>query len=130
MYAFRTRTTTAVLVLALACGGGGDGSPTSPSPNPGSPGTPGAPVTPAANEIIATTSNTFTPSTLTVSRGTTVTFTFQATQHNVMFANVAGAPAGIPTTSSTSVQRTFSTAGTFGYDCSLHSGMTGTVIVN
>jgi len=58
-----------------------------------------------------------------------VTFTFQATTHNVNFANVAGAPAGIAATASSGVQRLFATAGTFGYDCSLHPGMNGTVIV-
>lgn len=118
----------AVLVLLSACGGGGggDGSPTSPS----TPGTPGTPGTPAANEVIANTSNVFTPSTLTVNRGTTVTFTFQATQHNVNFAAVAGAPANIPNTANSGVQRLFATAGTFGYDCTLHPGMSGTVVVN
>jgi plastocyanin len=118
----------AALVLLSACGGGGggDGSPTSP----GTPGTPGTPSTPAANEVIANTSNVFTPSTLTVSRGTTVTFTFQAVQHNVNFAAVAGAPANIPNTANSGVQRLFATAGSFGYDCTLHPGMSGTVVVN
>lgn len=128
----RVRMYAAVAALALfaACGGGGggDGSPTAPGNNP--PGAPPAPVTPVANEIIATTANTFNPSTLTVNKGTTVTFTFQATTHNVNFAAVAGAPAGISATANAGVQRLFATAGTFGYDCSLHPGMTGTVIVN
>ena len=118
----------AVLVLLSACGGGGggDGAPTSPS----TPGTPGTPVTPAANEVIATTSNTFTPSTLTISKGTTVTFTFQATQHNVNFGSTAGAPANISNTANSGVQRLFANAGTFGYDCTLHAGMSGTIVVN
>ena len=116
------------LILLVACGGGGGGggTPTAPSSNSPSPN----PTTPGTNEIIATTSNTFTPATLTVARGTTVTFTFQGTQHNVNFASVAGAPAGIGTTSNSGVTCLFSTAGTFGYDCSLHSGMRGTVVVN
>lgn len=119
----------AVLVLLSACGGGGgDGSPTAPSNNP--PGTPSTPTTPAVNEIIANTSNVFNPSTLTVSRGTTVTFTFQATTHNVTFANVTGAPSNVSNTANSGVQRLFATAGSFGYDCTLHPGMSGTVIVN
>lgn len=120
----------AVLALLSACGGGGggDGAPTAPNNN--TPGTPSTPSTPGVNEVFATTGNAFTPSTLTVSRGTTVTFTFQATTHNVNFANVTGAPAGIAATANSGVQRLFATAGTFGYDCSLHSGMSGTVVVN
>jgi plastocyanin len=123
-----------LLALTLACGGGGGSdSPTSPAATPSTPSTPSAPTaptTPAANEIIATTANTFTPGTLTIARGTTVTFTFQSVIHNVIFGNVAGAPANISNTSNSAVQRTFSTAGTFGYDCSLHAGMRGSVVVN
>ncbi|MHB0962139.1 MAG: cupredoxin domain-containing protein [Gemmatimonadaceae bacterium] len=118
----------AVVVLALlaACGGGGGTT----APDSYTPGTPSTPTTPAANEVLATTGNAFTPSSLTVSKGTTVTFTFQATTHNVSFANVAGAPANISNTANSGVQRLFATAGSFGYDCTLHPGMSGTVIVN
>ena len=128
----RARLAAALLVFALACGGGGGDAPTSPAApsTPSTPSAPTLPTTPAANEIIATTANTFNPATLTISRGTTVTFTFQAATHNVIFGNVTGAPANIPSTSSSSVQRTFSTAGTFGYDCTLHAGMRGSVVVN
>ena len=121
----------AALALLSACGGGGDGSPTEPNNyTPGTPSTPSTPSTPGVNEVFATTGSAFTPSTLTVSRGTTVTFTFQATTHNVIFGSVTGAPANIPNTANSGVQRLFATAGTFGYDCSLHSGMSGKVIVN
>jgi plastocyanin len=57
-----------------------------------------------------------------------VDFTFSAT-HNVTFSG-AGAPSGIPNTSSGTVRRTFNTAGTFDYSCTLHAGMVGTVIVH
>ena len=62
-------------------------------------------------------------------KGTTVTFTFQA-EHNVNFDAVTGAPANIGNTSSGSIQRVFATAGTFGFNCTLHSGMRGQVVVN
>lgn len=127
------------LVTAAACGGGGGDSPTSPA----APSTPSAPVTtpPATTppttpptssgtEIVANDANQFNPSSLTVARGATVTFTFQTTMHNVIFAAVTGAPANIGNSSNTGVQRVFATAGSFGFDCNLHPGMRGTVIVN
>ena len=122
-----------LVVLAAACGGGGGSggdSPTSPynSPSGSNPGS--TPVTPGANEVIATGDNVFNPATLTVTKGTTVTFTFQAVTHNVTFAAVTGAPANISNAANASAQRVFSTAGTFGYDCSLHPGMHGQVVVN
>ncbi len=122
-----------VLSLSSACGGGGN-SPTSPA-TPSDPyntpgGTTGGTTTqPGTNEVIANTSNAFTPSSLSVSKGTTVTFTFQGVTHNVTFAAVTGAPSNIGETYSTSVQRVFSTAGTFGYNCTLHPGMSGSVVV-
>ncbi len=56
-----------------------------------------------------------------------MTWTFAA-QHNVNFST-AGAPANIDNTSSGAVTRLFPNAGTFQYQCTLHSGMTGTVVV-
>ena len=58
-----------------------------------------------------------------------MTWSFGARAHNVIFGSAAGAPANIDVTSNAQVARTFATAGTFGYDCSLHAGMVGTVIV-
>jgi len=73
-------------------------------------------------------SNTFQPQVVGVARGGSVTWTFAAVEHNVTFSG-SGAPANIPNTTNASVSRTFGTAGNFPYDCSLHAGMTGTVIV-
>ncbi len=121
-----------VIVFTVACGGGGGDYPTSTTPtNNYPPTTPPTTTTttPAANEVIATDGNAFNPATLNVSKGTTVTFTFQAVTHNVTFANTTGAPANIGNTSNSQVQRVFTTAGTFGYDCTLHPGMHGQVVV-
>lgn len=76
--------------------------------------------------------NSFTPTSLTVSQGTTVTWEWQGitVAHNVTFDQVTGAPANIPDRTSGSVARTFNTAGTFNYDCTNHAGMSGTVTVN
>jgi len=77
---------------------------------------------------VGTTTNTFTVPSVTVAVGGTVTWTIGAIPHNVIFSS-SGAPQSIGTTSSTSASRTFATAGTFPYECTLHAGMTGTVNV-
>jgi plastocyanin len=85
--------------------------------------------TPSANaSVSATASSTFDPNRVFITPGGTVTWTF-AIQHNVTFES--GTPTGgnIPNTSSGSVQRTFPTAGTYNYQCTLHGGMSGTVVV-
>lgn len=81
---------------------------------------------PTAN-VDATLSNTFSPATVFVTVGGTVTWTF-ATLHNVTFDG-AGAPANVPNTGAGSVSRTFPTAGTYAYQCTLHPGMSGSVRV-
>jgi plastocyanin len=106
----------ALMVGAAACGGGSAYS-TGPSG------------TPAANTVEATTSLAFVPSALTVASGTVVTFQFDGVQHNVTFTAATGAPADVPNSMNTSVQRTFSTTGTFAYHCTIHPQMTGTVTV-
>jgi plastocyanin len=72
----------------------------------------------------------FSPRSLTVSRGTTVTFAFRddGTTHNV--TSTAGSRfKPIANRSSGSVRRTFRRAGTYRYDCTLHPGMTGRITV-
>jgi plastocyanin len=75
--------------------------------------------------------NTFTPKDVAIQRGGTVTWTFPGITHNVEFQAATGAPANIGNTgnSNTGIERTFNTAGNFQYSCSLHSGMTGSVLV-
>jgi len=80
--------------------------------------------------VVTMQANTFTPSQLTIRVGQTVLFDFPADQHNVIFAARTGKPADIPTTAGQAVTRTFGTAGTFPFDCTLHPGMSGQVIVN
>lgn len=117
-----------VLLLA-ACGGGGGNSPTGPTNSTGNTSGTGN-TAPGANQVIATSASVFNPVSLTVTKGTTVTFTFESVEHNVTFDATTGAPANIGNTSNGSVARTFSNAGSFGYQCTLHSGMRGTIVVN
>jgi plastocyanin len=71
----------------------------------------------------------FSPTPDTVAAGTTVTFQFGSVTHNVTFTPVANVPADIPASMNTSVQRTFSAAGTYNYTCTIH-GFSGVMIVH
>jgi plastocyanin len=65
-----------------------------------------------------------------VHAGDAVTFAFGSVVHNVFFASQAGAPTDIDgTNSNVSIQRTFTTAGTYQYTCHIHPSMHGTVVV-
>ena len=96
----------AVALVAAACGGGSSG----PGPN-------------AVNIV----DYTFNPNTITVPVGTTITWkntasrTHTVTMDNGTFDETVLAGASLP--------ETFATAGTFTYHCSIHSQMTGTVVV-
>lgn len=79
---------------------------------------------------VFTPGNTFSPFSITIAVGASVRFNITGVPHNVIFAKtVAGAPADINLVSNTVVSRTFATRGTFPYDCTVHNGMSGQVIV-
>lgn len=84
---------------------------------------------PASAGVSTTSGDVFSPNTVAISRGGSVTWTFGLTIHNVQFEGGAGAPANIPDRSNTTESRTFTTAGDFSYNCTLHAGMTGKVFV-
>ena len=80
----------------------------------------------------------YSPVSLILAVGGVVTFDFPpGIDHNVIFAKktgttqplVPGSPADILQTRNVKVTRTFSTAGTFPYDCTIHPGMSGEIIV-
>ena len=120
-----------VLVGVAACGGGYS-SPTTPTTggtnNQGTPGaTQGTPVSVTSGAEFKTT-NAYAPNPLTISAGGTVTWTnSDSTTHTSTgddgswnSGNIA--PGG-------QFSRTFPTAGSFKYHCSLHPGMVGTITV-
>lgn len=83
------------------------------------------------NTVNATPSLAFNPSPLSIVAGEAATFAFGSVGHNVFFDATPGAPADIDgTNADTSITRTFSTPGTYVYNCHIHPGMTGTVIVS
>jgi len=71
----------------------------------------------------------FTPFQVTVPVGGTVRWEFPQKPHNVIFDRKTGAPTDIQSTANSAVSRTFALAGTFPYDCTLHPGMAGEVVV-
>ena len=73
--------------------------------------------------------NTFSPATIVVARNAVVTFSFGSLIHNVTYGSTTGAPGNIANVSNTTVARTFTTAGNFVYDCTIHPGMRGEVKV-
>ena len=102
-------------LIATACGSNGYGTTAPP---------------PAGNTVAATPSLTFTPGTLPVNVGETVTFAFGSVPHNVFFTQQAGAPADIAgNNTNVSITRTFATAGTYRYTCHIHPSMQGTIEV-
>ena len=73
----------------------------------------------------------FSPVFTDIARTGTVKFVFPSIPHNVIFAaGVAGTPANIDILANTTVSRTFNTAGSFSYVCTVHPGMQGTITVH
>jgi plastocyanin len=95
-------------------------APTSPSPAPPS----------GSTATVTTPGETFSPSNVTIGVGGTVTWQFSGARHNVTFRATAPTGGNIPDQEAgTSASRTFTTAGTYDYECTRHSGMTGRVTV-
>ncbi len=119
MFTLKTRLAFVTLAGALLGCGGGYGSTAPPPPPP-----------PPAHTVAATDAIVFTPATLTVATGETVTFTFGSIAHNVFFAAQGGAPADISgNNANVSVARAFAAPGNYAYTCHIHPSMHGTVVV-
>ena len=78
---------------------------------------------------VYTPGNVFSPFSTVIAAGGTVRFNISGDQHNVIFSAVTGAPANVNVVQNIVVSRTFTTRGTFPYDCTVHPGMSGQVVV-
>lgn len=88
-------------------------------------------LTTSTKDTVVTLPATFIPNIVTIALGQSVTFVFGGgIAHNVIFkTSPAGAPADIQNATNLVFTRTFNTRGTFNYDCTVHPGMSGQVIV-
>ena len=95
------------------------------------PATPPATPPPSGSTASVTTPGTsFSHATVTIARGGTVSWEISGATHNVTFQGAAPTGGSVPDTrSGTTVSRTFSTAGSYPYSCTRHSGMNGSVVV-
>ncbi len=71
----------------------------------------------------------FVPFTTNIKVGKSVEYDFPSEAHNVIFEKKTGAPTDIQVVINTKVSRTFTIAGTYPYDCTIHPGMSGVVVV-
>lgn len=88
---------------------------------------PGSGATPVASNLVSIGNDFFSAPNIVVPVGTTVTWTWNsgAEQHNVTFSDASSGDRSGGAT----FTRQFTTAGTFTYRCTLHAGMTGSVLV-
>lgn len=125
MLAKLSATALAAAVLLAGCSasrpaaGSGTGMPTSPV---------SAPAAPASDDQVNIDGFAFAPATLTVSVGTTVTWTNRDEEpHTVAATDGSFHSPGMGT--GATFRHTFTDAGTFDYVCSIHPMMRGTVVV-
>lgn len=87
--------------------------------------------TPPTSGAVAVNNNFFSPSSIVVQTGGTVTWTWNGSPHNVTYT---GGPAPLPSSSTTqnagaSFSTTFTNVGQYTYHCTVHAGMDGNVTV-
>ncbi len=71
----------------------------------------------------------FSPFSTTIKVGGSVHFNISGDPHNVIFEKVAGAPADVNVVTNVVASRTFTSRGTYPFDCTVHPGMSGRIVV-
>jgi plastocyanin len=84
--------------------------------------------TPAPSNSVSIANMSFAPATITVSPGTTVTWTNNDNMTHTVTADDNSFDSG-NLTSGSNYSRTFSVAGTYPYHCTIHPNMTAKVVV-
>jgi plastocyanin len=79
--------------------------------------------------VTAGAARVFTPGSVDIAAGGTVTWSFGTLAHTVTF-QTAGSPADVPATTNDQIPRSFPAAGTYQYICTIHPGMAGRVVVH
>ena len=106
-------------------------STTSPTPTTSpSPSSSSSTQSPQTTSSVTIANFAFTPASITVKKGTTVTWTNQdSTAHTVTETDGQDGPKSSELGNGQAYSFTYNTAGTFKYHCSIHPDMTGTVTV-
>ncbi|MBL8980997.1 MAG: Ig-like domain-containing protein, partial [Gemmatimonadetes bacterium] len=89
-----------------------------------------APAFPSTATVQAGADSQFNPNSVDIAVGGSVSWVFGSLAHNVTFQSATGVPSSIGNSSNQTVSRTFGTAGSFQYTCTLHAGMDATVVVH
>ncbi len=123
----RTTIVAGLSVLSLACGGGSESTGTNGTPTPP---TPPAPTTTRVETTeVSMQGTSFTPSAIRVTPGAIVTFTNKdGITHNATFEDVEVPSSGDFLTGKKTIAMPTAT-GTYGYRCTIHKGMSGSVQV-
>jgi len=122
----------AAISLALVVAACGSSATTAPSAAGGSSPAAGSPA--AGGSAVAIVDFAFNPTTLTVAKGTSVTWTNTGTAGHTVTADDKSFDSDTGNTNATlaggaTFSHTFDTAGTFTYHCKVHSQMTGSITV-
>jgi plastocyanin len=124
----RSRLLIGIIFLVLACMAAGCASPQAA---PASPAPAASPSAPGGGDAITIKNFAFSPATLAVNTGTTVTWTNKDSAPHIVVSDT-GAPQAFSSESlsdGASFIFTFTQAGTYPYHCSIHPSMKGTIMV-
>jgi plastocyanin len=123
--------TSGVLLLA-ACGGTSNTNTSTPTATTSNASTPTATTSSGGNQVNMVENNnvySFSPATLTVAKGTTVTWNNKSDAPHTVTSDNNAFTGSQNLSESQTFQMTFTTAGTYTYHCAIHSYMKATIIV-